>query len=29
MNQHTPQAQILEEIIWNNRFIKAQGLSIS
>ena len=30
MNQHAPQTkeQILEEIIWNNRFIKIKGLYI-
>ena len=30
MNQHTPQTkeQILEEIIWNNRFILIEGLSV-
>ena len=30
LNQHTPQTkeQILEEIIWNNRFIKIEGLSV-
>ena len=30
MNHHIPQTkeQILEQIIWNNKFIKIEGLSV-